>query len=1083
MRKKTKRIALASCAVTLIGAGILGGCGASVKAPSVALSDTKITYRVGMNIDLTELIVEESGVDYAFAVTSGDKKSEVEGQTYYANQSGSLTVHCTPSRYGKKGKEVTKEIFVYNTPPFVSYSNATIEIGYGAYAKLERLTDSFPEGISVIASTAVERKVKYFDYYENQYDTTAVRYYFDGSTTAGDGYTVGDAETDWNFNGDKLYFTKEGIFQVVLEIGNDGGSSEAKYIINVREDVSEYIDLSTRGLQIVYDYDTKLLTWDAVPNAAKYRVKVDYANIVTADRSYDLNGYINELNEAANGFFNFDLVVVPLDENGDALNEEVDGYPVNYKLVEEDVVIAPEQYGSCVVSEGVTVDHTTGLATLRGGKTESLGIGGINAYSNTYVAWKKGEDGEPLGLNDYVDIYFKGNNLPTMLLFADKVDGNMSCGASSTLDEDKINKGIVLLNGIYGAFSGGMYRVASSDIVTVFGPNRIQSGWSNPNNRYCCQWASDGTPYAFPKWLSEAKPYPYPLLTQDGLTLTPDANYKYTIGSYEENGNIMLDIRLYDMDHYGNNIYNIHYDTKIKTTELKPGAIVAYCPLKDGGANAQFVIGKPYESEPDLSFSGASFNDDGSVSVNGALPNTVGCGGHKLSQGAAQVSGYVAYKDAQIGDYVDLTFTGNNMPYITFLADNFTPGLADGKGYTIINGIISKNGLAALETGGETEFYTDRLRLYGPNRYGVSGSDHLKPLQTFTMNKEDPSKDLNTPAVFAQENLKADHEYRMVAGLYRNQKSICLELILIDKTDGDKVLCDTSLELGLESDLKAIFGENLTGNIILHGCMKGLDGEGNILTTTFKRNTELSQRGELTGIPASPRYTLAGSNPANGNPGTLCREDLGQFTKYMGWEGEYGVGTYMQFTFTGKNMPNVLLFADEINGNLSNKIHGVSDREHTGYLLLNQMRTAFSESDPNIAAHKYDYFVVFGPNRLNCNGQALGNAVAYSNTSASTYVANLEKFQLSALDDTHTYVYTVGTKLVGGVVTIDMKLEDTTANTTVTAAVSTGKTEAELATALGKTAATGHIVAFAALKGGESTSFMVTDPYVAGSNA
>ncbi len=1076
MRKKYKHIALATCAFSFVSALTLGACGVSVEVPDVELTTTHTVFRVGMNIDLTELIVEEGGVDYTFAITDGDKKSEIKGETYYASKSGTFTVHCTPSRYGKKGKEKTTEISIFNNAPFVSSSNATVSINYGAYSTLEWLAESIPKGISVISDTQVSRTVKYMEYYRNQYDTIPVRYYFDGEEVVGEGYTIGDAVTDWNFDGEKLYFNREGIFQVALQIENDGGGSEALYRIEVREDISEYIDLQERGLDISFDQSMKLLTWDAVPQAAKYRVKADYENFITSELSYDLNEYFDGLYEAANGFFNLDLAIIPLDENEKPLQEEVDGYPVSYKLVKEDIIFAPEKFGNCVVSTGTYIDHTTGLATLKGGKIDSLGIAGYNSYSNTYVAWKRDDEGNPLGLNDYVDFYFKGNNLPTMCLFADEVNGNMACGSSATLSEDKMNKGIVILNGVYGAYSGTLSRLASSDVVTVFGPNRIQSGWSNPNNRYCPVIGSDGQPFAYPKWLSSAKPYPYSLLTQDGLSLTPDANYKYTIGTYEENGNIMLDIRLYDMDHYGNNIYNIHYDTGIKTEELQPGAIIAYCPLKDGGADASFKVGKPYKSEPDLTFSGARFNNDGSVTLNGALPNTVGCGGHKLSQGAEQVSGYVAYKNTGIGDYVELEFTGNNMPYLTFLADNLTPGLADGKGYTIINGIISKNGLAALETGGETEFYTDRLRLFGPNRYGVSGNDHNYPMQTYTMNKTDPSMDIDTPAVFSQENLQAGHDYRMIAGLYRNQQSICLELILIDKTDGNKVLCDSSLELGLESDLKAIFGDALTGNIILHGAMKGLDEDGNILTTTFTRSATLVTRAEIEGIPASPRYTIAGGTIANSNPGNLCREDLGQFTKYMGWEGQYGVGTYIQFTFTGKNMPNVLLFADEINGNLSGKIYGVDDRQHTGYLLLNQMKTQGTG-----IAHNYEYFAVWGPNRISQNGDQLATdwCLANSYTGKSNCNDDLAAFQLNALDDKHTYVYTVGTKLVDGIVVIDMKLEDLTANTTATATVSTGKTEAELATALGKTEAEGHIVAYAALKGGESTSFMVTDPYEA----
>ncbi len=1083
MTKKTKNISLALCSLTFIGASALGACGGDGggKAPTVQFCDTKTVYYVGSNVDLTEIIVEEKGVEYAFSITYENTETDVEGETFYAKQAGTYTVSCTPVKKGKKGKAAFKDIVVYDNAPIVASSNATMDIDYDTFVEVSDFETFFVKGVSVISDTAHKKVLKYFDYYENEYATTPVRYYFGVPAQEGTGYTVGNAEVDWNFDGEFLYLGREGIIQVYLDVQNDGGGSEAMYKVEIREETSAYTDLTkTKNLQISFNKSSQQLTWDAVENAAKYRVKIGYANIVTDALSYNVGTeYVEKYYDAANGFFNFDLAVIPLDADGEPLRDSKDN---KCKLELKNVVIAPEKFGNCVISKGTHIDHASGLASLQGGETTSLGIAGINAYDNSYVAWTTDEGGEAFGLNDYVDIEFKGNNLPTMLLFADKVNGNMACGSSSTLDEDKMNKGIVVLNGLYGAYSGTMCRVAAGDTVTIFGPNRIQSGWSNPNNRYCPQKDSAGKFYAYPQYLSTNKIYPYPLLTQEGLTLTPDVNYKYTIGSFERNGKIMLDIRLYDMDHYGNNIYNIHYNTGIGVDELKPGAIVAYCPLKDGGANAEFKVSKPYESEPDLTFSGVSFNQDGTVTIDGFLPANVSTGTHTPTDKIDQKSGYVAYKNAGIGDYIELEFTGNNMPYMTFLADNLTPNLAGGKGYTVINGIISQQGLKvqAGEVDGVTnpEFYTDRLRLFGPYRYGKSGEyDHNKPMQTFIMNATDPTKDLETPAVFSQNNLQANHTYRVVAGLYRNQKSICLELILIDKTDGDKVLCDVSLELGLESDLKAIFGESLTGNIILHGAMKGLD-EGNApLKTTIKRSQTTVKRADIAGLPASPRYTLAGNTPANGNTGTLYLD--GQQPKYMAWEGDYGVGTYIQFTFTGKNMPNVLLFADAINGNITDKVKTedgtVVTSAQYGYLLLNQMKTELPAM-----AHSYEYFAVWGPNRLNQNGDELHHAAvatSYSKNSNANHNADLAAFQLNALNDTHTYRYTVGTKLVEGIVVIDMKLEDLTATQTFTATVSTGKTEAKLAEALGKETATGHIVAYAALKGGEATSFMVTDPY------
>ena len=38
---------------------------------------------------------------------------------------------------------------------------------------------------------------------------------------------------------------------------------------------------------------------------------------------------------------------------------------------------------------------------------------------------------------------------------------------------------------------------------------------------------------------------------------------------------------------------------------------------------------------------------------------------------------------------------------------------------------------------------------------------------------------------------------------------------------------------------------------------------------------------------------------------------------YISFEGDYGVGTYIDFTYKGNNMPQVMLFANNINGDMS----------------------------------------------------------------------------------------------------------------------------------------------------------------------
>ncbi len=1147
MKQKTKKIAIACCITALGGCGVLYGC--SGKTPTVTFHENVREFVVGTNIDLTSLLQKESGVDYDFTVNLKDdpKITEIEGETYYAEKSGLYDVTVVASRKGKESEAATKQIAIVDVPPVVFSSEKMLSVNYMTSATLEELATIYPVGISVVSPSQVKYSVSYINFYKNDYVTTPTKYEFNKGAPVGDGFYDG---------ADRVCFNREGLYEVVLNIGNAGGSGTASYVISIRENVSQYEDVSA-ACNISYNEATYTLSWSAYSNpeysgTVKYRVKIDYENIITDQTSIDISDY---LVAEANGFHNFDLVVIPVDGEGNNITSTVvesDGFEWDraYKMVVPDVIIAPEGFGYMVTSRGVTIDKDSKTATLTGGAIESLGFMGYQNYSNEYVAWKRDENGNPFKVGTYVDFEFTGNNMPYICLFADEVNGDMSCGTATAYDdESKMNKGIVMINGVYGNYSGTSKRVAASDKLTIFGPNRIQSGWSNPNDTYCpnhneiypgIEYEKDASGNyvldANGKRVVKYEPDPrrtvanplvlknYPLLTQKDLSENNfNTRYKLTIGTYTEKGTfyeydysisgrltkeqiaaakvetdeIILDIRLFDMSQGGKQIYNAHVASGVRADAFpNGGAIIAYCPLKDGEADAQFTVGAPYQSLPTF-FEGVEFGANNEVTVRGTVPNSVGCAGH-VSKNPTELSGYLAYTDTGINDYVDLTFTGNNMPYITFLADNAKNGLADGKGYTVINGIISKNGLAIEAEGGTgTEFYNDKLRVFGPNRYGASGNDHNFPIFD--------SKTASSPlSILGQTNLVADHTYRMVAGITTHLGKVYMEILVIDETISERYY--GVVELGTESAVATAFGKtNLSevrGFLMFHGNMKGQNADGNAYATTFKHAGGAVTRASLMSVlPSEPAVllmayrnasidsygaiTIAGVYPANGNPGNLC--GIGQDSNYIGWEGDYGVGNYLDFTFTGKNMPNVMFFSNDVSANITDRVHnGTSwvvgnetDGYNYGYLLLNGMKTNGSTTSVPLA-HNCEYFSVWGANRLYQNTHEIGGcSIAHScSTKTTKYNADLVPFQLSSLNDTHEYRYVVGVKEEGGKVVFDMTLVDLTASQTYTATVSTGKTKAELATAIGQTGSnpTGNIVAYAAFKGANNnTTFKVSE--------
>ena len=57
---------------------------------------------------------------------------------------------------------------------------------------------------------------------------------------------------------------------------------------------------------------------------------------------------------------------------------------------------------------------------------------------------------------------------------------------------------------------------------------------------------------------------------------------------------------------------------------------------------------------------------------------------------------------------------------------------------------------------------------------------------------------------------------------------------------------------------------------------------------------------------------------------------------YVAWSGSYGLNTFVEFEFTGNNMPQLCFFADEINGDMSQK-SSAEEQKAKGILLIGGM--------------------------------------------------------------------------------------------------------------------------------------------------
>jgi hypothetical protein len=106
----------------------------------------------------------------------------------------------------------------------------------------------------------------------------------------------------------------------------------------------------------------------------------------------------------------------------------------------------------------------------------------------------------------------------------------------------------------------------------------------------------------------------------------------------------------------------------------------------------------------------------------------------------------------------------------------------------------------------------------------------------------------------------------------------------------------------------------------LHAAAKGNNVDGHIAPTVFTCSKPYAR-------PISLK------NGVNSGSASQMTNTVG----YVALEGEYGLGTYVDFYFTGSNMPQVSFFNEYVTDNLSASYNDVAET-NSGILLINDMR-------------------------------------------------------------------------------------------------------------------------------------------------
>ena len=391
----------------------------------------------------------------------------------------------------------------------------------------------------------------------------------------------------------------------------------------------------------------------------------------------------------------------------------------------------------------------------------------------SYISYK----GE-FGVGKAVSFEFTGNNMPTVMFFADAIHGNVTNYAyygvhaepvlddngnpvmqgdgvtpktTNVYDYEILNqKGLVVTPGFATASpAANAYKNGNVQRFTLYGPNRLESsaeaGQSvignagNHNTGAAISYAYlnrvDGTTAnplggTYDMFCIGAKhPTTSPTGDVEGLSSEKykTTNFKYVVGTYDEGGEVYVIAQMFTVD--GNNqtkIGELCIDTKLTTDKFTAGSIIAYAGQKQDNGNTTFkACETPFDMVYEKINYGYSKAADGTVTLSGVSYDEA----YSFKSVAQKIdNSYMGFEgNYGVGTYMDFYFTGNNMPTVMFFADHFNGNMTDysaADGTTVINqkGVIVTPGLATANPKASAfkNGNIQRFTVYGPNRLASS---------------------------------------------------------------------------------------------------------------------------------------------------------------------------------------------------------------------------------------------------------------------------------------------------------------------------------------------------------------------------
>ena len=478
----------------------------------------------------------------------------------------------------------------------------------------------------------------------------------------------------------------------------------------------------------------------------------------------------------------------------------------------ENVLVSGDIVGYDIENKTIDVSLKGGYFNNSSANTEQKNSSDTSRTAMGYVAFDEEYILDEKGT--YIDIYFTGNNMPNVEFFATEINGLFMDDYGYATD----GKGFIVSNGLAaanGSATNTNFRWGYSAYRGYFnyGVSPYAERWTGPEDWNLGAIApSDGSVSVHDNKNGNDVNLTYSnfsLYSLENLQ-SPTQNYKYTVGMYRDTaGYVWVSSNLYKIDGDTETLFatwtskvslegkaDTITKSKLDDGEVISGKIVIHAAAKGVddkyvALTNEFTCGMPYAGEEPVGlpqYENVTFNADGTVSVKNGNTNS--------SVLTTAISGYIVLdENYQLGEYVDIYFTGDNMPWLSFFATEATNTIHNsGSGFVMMNGLgyadSTDNTKYVLSGISSNAAYGYECWVFKPNRTQTKIDSDMFISRVIGSSKNQAQRQELAHALSMYKlSTLPDTKFKMTIGFYENTSGV-VEMSIDVKKDEENVWVD-----------------------------------------------------------------------------------------------------------------------------------------------------------------------------------------------------------------------------------------------------------------------------------------------------